>query len=117
MTAEVFTSASVRPDEDIPNVLSIEADSAFEGDTETGLVRVDTNYKPDRTGHHPVDLSLVDALKAAAALVRAVMNGYHMSDDVDAAELLRASQDVDGDLHDLRTVLLREVRNIEPRED
>lgn len=118
MTAEVFESVKndLGDEFEIQNTLSIEVREHWAGDQETAVVQVDTNYKPTRQSEYPVNLSLVDALKAAAALVRSVMSGYHMSDDVDAVELLLASQDVDGDIHDLRTVLLREVRNIESEE-
>lgn len=117
MTAEVFTSASAGLDSEISNVLSIEAASVFAGDTETGLVRVDTNYKATRPGQHPVNLSLLDAVKAATALVRSALDGYHQSDDVDALAILRSLSDMDTEVQVLRDVLLREVRNIDHAEE
>jgi hypothetical protein len=112
MSAETFESLTVDPDSEVPPTLSIEATSSFAGDTETGLVRVDTNYKPTRLSQYPVSLSLVDAVKSAAAILRAALIGVHQSDDADAVALLEALQVVDGDAHDLRTVLLREVQNL-----
>jgi hypothetical protein len=112
VSAETFQSVVIDPDSEIAPALSIETVSSFAGDTETGLVRVDTNYKPTRLSQYPVSLSLVDAVKSAAAILRAALVGVHQSDDADAVALLEALQDVDGDAHDLRTVLLREVRNL-----
>lgn len=41
------------------------------------LVEVDTNYKPGRTGQHPVRLTRVDALQFAEAVLNAVTDTFN----------------------------------------
>lgn len=83
------------------------------------LVLVDTNYKPSRTGAHPVRLTVLDALKASAALISLSQNSIencwesfdesHSDDDV--LGMLEQLAEVDSVVWDLRTFLHRELRD------
>ncbi|PWK81696.1 hypothetical protein C8D88_116107 [Lentzea atacamensis] len=112
MASKAFKSTGVNLESDVPNVLSIDVVSNFTDAMETGLVRVDTNYKPTRPGKHPVDLSMTDAVGAASTLVQAALSAYHQTDEVDALTVMRALTELDGEIHLLRSVLLRDMRNV-----
>lgn len=114
MTAEVFTSVrtSLADHSEIPNVLSIRLASNVVNGSTTTLVNVDTNYKDTRRGEHPVNLSLVDAVKAARALVEAAALAYSrgVDDPQQSWELLSALSAVDGEVADLRDSLLLDLK-------
>lgn len=78
------------------------------------LVKVDTNYKPDRTGAHPVRLTLSDALMAATGLINAVGNGvaYTLPDPVTAEQAvawLSDLQTLGASVNELREQLLSDL--------
>jgi hypothetical protein len=113
MTAEVFESVEGDHGDDamgIRNTLSIEAREHWAGEQEIAVVQVDTNYKATRQGDYPVNLTLVDALNAATALVRVVMAAYEASDDRDPVGLLRGLSLLDSEVLELREVLLCDVQ-------
>ncbi|MEV6604737.1 hypothetical protein [Kutzneria sp. NPDC051319] len=108
--------------EDWPNTVSVAvitvetADPVSDGEDidyadSTGareLVEVDTNYKPDRTGQHPVRLTRTDAVQLAVHLLTATEDTFHYSRrgtlrGRQAAELLRALEEVDFALNELRS--------------
>lgn len=107
MTAEVFESTTTDQGDDalgIHNTLSIE----YPEYSDEPVVRVDTNYKATRTSDYPVDLSLVDAVKASAALLRVALEAYdHNPEDNPklAWDLLRELLVVDNDVSELRELL------------
>lgn len=111
--AAVFTGYTSNPDslDEWANSLSIETGEGSDPNDQyatVALVLVDTNYKPSRTGQHPVWLTRVDAIRAAAALLGTVLEGYDdqaVTPDA-AAELLRTLQEVDSTVYDLREQLL-----------
>lgn len=106
MTAEVFTSVKLNTDDqfEIQNTLSIDAPHRW--------VHVDTNYKHTRPGQHPVDLSFVDAVKAARALIEAAALTYNRSqeDPAQSWDLLSALSAVDAEVSDLRDSLLLDLK-------
>jgi hypothetical protein len=78
------------------------------------LVEVDTNYKPDRTGEHPVRLTRVDAVRLAVHLLAATEDTFHYSRRGplrarEAAQLLRALEEVDVALADVRSHALTDL--------
>jgi len=113
MTAEVFESVKNDPSDEfeIQNTLSIDTTDHGAGP----LVYVDTNYKPERESEHPVLLSLVDAVKASAALIRATLEAYDQVTEDDpklAWDLLRELLVVDNDVSELREPL---TINLKPK--
>jgi hypothetical protein len=115
MAAEAFTSVRTTPDDafEIQNVLSIRQASRVVNERTTPLVNVDTNYKDTRRGEHPVNLSMVDAVKAARALVEASARAYGRMIDDDPAQswdLLSALSAVDAEVSDLRDSLLLDLK-------
>lgn len=115
MTAEVFESIKIDPGDEfeIQNTLSIEHVEY----SDAPLVRVDTNYKSTRTSEYPVDLSLLDAVKASAALVRETLAAYDKDLEYNpklAWDLLRELLLVDAGVIELRELLLT---NVKPKED
>jgi hypothetical protein len=71
------------------------------------LVEVDTNYKPGRPGQHPVRLTRADAVKFAAAVLRATGETFDCRRcgqlrPAEAAELLQALREVQVELDDVR---------------
>lgn len=106
-----------------PNTLLIENGEGVMPDKSTGMpvVRVDTNYKPDRTGTHPVDLTIVDALRAAKTLIAHAQNSMESfsADDQLAAShgddklfaMLVELADVDSAIWELRTWLHTEIED------
>ena len=112
-----FEGYTANPDdlEDWPNTVTVEVadfyDAGFDGEvTEEDeryadhgpvryLVRVDTNYKPGRRGEHPVRLTRADAVKFAAAVLRATGDTFHYRRGqlrpTEAAELLKALRQVE----------------------
>jgi hypothetical protein len=78
------------------------------------LVEVDTNYKPERTGQHPVRLTRADAVQLAVHLLQATEDTFHYSRrgplrGREAAQLLRALEEVDFALNDLRSHALSDL--------
>jgi hypothetical protein len=103
------------------NTLLIENAEDVKPDKATGIpvVRVDTNYKPDRTGTHPVNLTLVDAIKAAVGLVSHTQNSLEnfdvsgfteVIDDDQLHDMLVELTNVDGVVYELRTYVQDEMR-------
>jgi hypothetical protein len=116
----VFTGHTRNPDhpgDDGPNSLSIETVEGEDSDGGlVGLVRVETNYKPHgRTGDtYPVNLTMPDAVKAAAALLSTVTEtlAHTLDGALDVREsvrLLSLLRSVDDALDDLRTQLVHDV--------
>lgn len=108
--------------EDWPNSLTIEAaEGATAGDQPqaVALVLVDTNYKPDRPGQHPVMLTITDAVKAAGQLVATA--AYQLeSEQIDRAfvvALMREAQTVAAAVNDLQGQLLWELETEQQQED
>lgn len=115
MTAEVLTSVSLDPNDEyaIQNTLSIDTTDHGSGP----LVYVDTNYKPERESEHPVLLSLVDAVKASAALLRVTLEAYDQVTEDNpklAWDLLRELLAVDNDVSELRELL---TINLKPKSE
>lgn len=111
MTAEVFESATSDSGDDalgIHNTLSIEHAKY----SDAPLVRVDTNYKATRPGQHPVNLSAVDAVKAARAIIEAAGTALNRSevDLVQSWDLLTALSSVDAEVSDLRDSLMLDLK-------
>lgn len=106
MTAEVFESVKLNPDDEFENqnTLSIKPQGR--------LVRVDTNYKATRPGQHPVNLSAVDAVKAARAIIEAAGTALNRSevDLVQSWGLLTALSSVDAEVSDLRDSLMLDLK-------
>jgi hypothetical protein len=104
------------------NALTIETAEDVLPDKITGLpvVRVDTNYKPDRTGKHPLNLTIADAIKAAAYLVTHAQNSMEafadealdqLFDDAALLGLQKQLTDVDSATWELRTWLLNQAES------
>lgn len=71
------------------------------------LVEIDTNYKPTRSGPHPVRLTRADAVKLAAAVLEATEDTFHYSRcgrlrPAEAKELLYALSAVEYQLTEIR---------------
>jgi hypothetical protein len=78
------------------------------------LVQIDTNYKPTRTGQHPVRLTRVDAIQLATHILAATEDTSHYARcgqlrATEAAEVLRALEELDFALTDLRTHALGDL--------
>jgi hypothetical protein len=78
------------------------------------LVRIDTNYKPARTGEHPVDLGRAEAAGLAAAVLEAIKETFHYGHvgelrAAEAAQLLSALVEVDYALANLRSHALGDL--------
>ncbi|MQA12833.1 MAG: hypothetical protein GEV09_01320 [Pseudonocardiaceae bacterium] len=84
-----------------------ERDAADAAADERQLVCIDTNYKPTRPGQHPVHLTRSDGARFVAAVLEALEDTFHYARvgglrAVEAAELLRAIEEVDVVLFQLR---------------
>jgi hypothetical protein len=82
----------------------IEKDADF-GDVRQ-LVEIDTNDKPGRSGEHPVRLTRADAMRFAAAVLRATGDTFHYSRcgqlrPAEAAELLLALREIEVELDEI----------------
>lgn len=107
--------------EDWPNTVSVSVITAAAGDPapageddyyadshgERELVEIDTNYKPTRTSDYPVRLTRIDAIQLVVHLLQATEDTFHYARrgqlrGAEAAELLRALQEVDYALSELR---------------
>lgn len=78
------------------------------------LVEIDTNYKATRPGQHPVQLTRGDAARLASAVLQAVGDTFHYLRagrlrPTEAVELLRALEDVEGHLAELRSHALSDL--------
>jgi hypothetical protein len=78
------------------------------------LVEIDTNYKPGRPGQHPVRLTRADAMKFAAAVLRATGDTFHYSRcgqlrPAEAAELLQALREIEVELDEIREHALADL--------
>lgn len=117
--ANVFTGHTPNPDspDEWANCLTLQA---TDGENAAGelvaLVKVETNYKPHgRLGNeYPVNLTLSDAVKAAAALLAAVTASLTDTHDKaldgrQALSLLNDLHRVDDELFGLRTQLVSDV--------
>lgn len=129
MTTHTFTYQSFANErwDEWSNALSLEAtyDEISAGATPDDdavvmpLVRVDTNYKAGRPGKNPVKLTVLDALKAATALISlteaSVDRCVHVLDrthDDDALlALLEQLAQCDGAIWELRNYVHNEIRH------
>jgi hypothetical protein len=78
------------------------------------LVEVDTNYKPGRSGEHPVRLTRADAIALAVHVLSAVDDTFHYTRcgrlrGREAAEVLQALESVQYALSDLREHALQDL--------
>jgi hypothetical protein len=114
----VFEGWTSNPDdpEQWGNSLMIQTSESDTADEVIGLVRVETNYKPHgRVGNtYPVDLTLSDAVLAAAAILSRVHDtlGYTIDKPLAplaAADLLGDLLRVDEELGALREQLLADL--------
>ncbi|GAA3435619.1 hypothetical protein [Kutzneria kofuensis] len=122
---EGWTTGS--PD-DWPNTVTVSTISVQASDTEPDgedvyyadshgereLVEIDTNYKATRTGQHPVRLTRTDAIQLAVYLLQATEDTFHYGRrgplrSREAAELLRAVEEIDFALSDLRSHALSDL--------
>lgn len=83
-----------------------------------GLVLIDTNYKPTRTGEHPVRLTRTDAAQAAAALIENIQHTIRGGKlrASETVELLTALQSVDSAVFDLRDQLIYDMTSNDDNE-
>ena len=130
--SEPFTAAvegwSADSIADVPNTVSVSVVTAETNDQPPAgedvdyadsygareLVQIDTNYKPTRTGPYPVRLTRVDTVRLAVHLLQATEDTFHYSRSGplrarDAAQLLRALEEVDFALNDLRSHALSDL--------
>lgn len=118
-----FQGYTSKPDsfDEWPNTLSIETSEGVAAGqvNPVPLVLVDTNYKPGRTGEHPVNLTVEDVLRATATLLGTAHdslteNSYaeQPAHDVLAlVGLLKRLTEVDEAAWELRTWLHTEIEH------
>jgi hypothetical protein len=113
---------------DWPNTVTVESVTGYDpthAETDEGetyadangnceLVEIDTNYKASRPGEYPVRLTRGDAINLAGAVLRATEDTFHFTRcgqlrPTEAAELLRALEDVEHQLADLRAHALSDL--------
>lgn len=112
------------------NALTFDVTEGVDADQETpvALVRVEASYKPGGSCEHPVNLTILDAIKAAALVTLAhdslseTACGMLAAEETrDTAELLaqlRELINVDGSVWELRTWLHSEIEHrLKPVDD